>query len=313
MNRRRSVHLIVTLMMISCMLFSVFVTSGADPAVLNPYYYAEFINTKDDSKYYVLLLGKNPAGGKDWIVTTSMNRTEGQAEIRNAYSFKEAELGVPGYVTDGVDTVLSGFNGFDGFVYDKDMSGLQCCWGDSVINYHYIHSSEDAAFRFLIYWPDSGNYKLSETFQLKKSERVRIDMSEEKELLPVTDLEYAYGLNAVLPGLAAHLGVTVLVEVLVALFFKLRTKKQLTAIVLTSALTNLAADSAALLSLMHYMRFYILFELAVFVMGFIVYRIVLSKDIKTGRLLIYSAAANLISAAAGFFAFMAVLLSVGIT
>ena len=182
-----------------------------------------------------------------------------------------------------------------------------------MINYHYIHSSEDATFRFLIYWPDSGNYKLSETFQLKKSERVRIDMSEEKELLPVTDLEYAYGLNAVLPGLAAHLGVTVLVEVLVALFFKLRTKKQLTAIVLTSALTNLAADSAALLSLMYYMRFYILFELAVFVMGFIVYRLVFSKDIKTGRLLIYTAAANLISAAAGFFAFMAVLLSVGIT
>lgn len=304
---RRSLRRLMSLMVIFIMLISVFADVSAN-SMMRPRHYAEFINTKDYSKYYVLLLSKKPDSKFKQVLISSKNESLG-----DAYMLYNSEYDIPNYISDGVDTFLKDFDGLDGFTYEENMCGLQCCWGDSIITYNDHLTSDEVLARYLIYWPDSGEYKLSETFSFSNTARTRVDMSEESEYFTVTNLAYAYDLNAVLPGIAFHLAATLIIEVLIAIFFKFRSKKQLATIIVTNVITNITVNIVAVLSLKNYISFYVLIELAVLVVEFIVYRLVMSKEVKTGRILLFTAAANLFSAIGGFFAFMAVLIYTGIS
>lgn len=298
--------------MVFCVMFSMCGRLCAN-SLMAPQFFAEFVNTADDSKYYVILLAKNTAGGESVLSATASNRTEGSGELITAHAFEAAEQGVPGYVMDGVDTFLAGCDCLDGFVYDDDMTAAECCFGDSYVMFTYVAFVKDYDFRFLFYWPDSGEYKLSETFSLERINQIRVDMSEDAPYYSITDLEYAYELNALLPGVAFHLAITLIIEILVALFFKLRTKKLLLTILITNIITNVSANLVAILSVRDYIQLYLFIELAVFIVEFIIYRIAFTKDVKTGRIAVFTAVANLMSAIGGFFAFLAVLNIVGIT
>lgn len=312
MRDNRYLRRILILIMVFCMVFSVYGNLSAN-SLMAPQFFAEFVNTADDSKYYVILLGKSNDGSESHLSASSSNHTEEHRDLLTEYVFREAELGEPGYVTDGVDTFLAQCDCLDGFVYDDDMTGVECCFGDSYIMFTYVAFVKNYDFRFLFYWPDSGEYKLSETFSLERINQIRVDMSEDAPYYSITDLEYAYELNALLPGVAFHLAITLIIEILVALFFKLRTKKLLLTILITNIITNVSANLVAILSVRDYIQLYLFIELAVFIVEFIIYRIAFTKDVKTGRIAVFTAVANLMSAIGGFFAFLAVLNIVGIT
>ena len=312
MKESRYVKRLIALVTVFCVLFSLCANLSAN-SLMAPQFFAEFVNTADASKYYVILLAKSTDGSESHLAASSMNHSEENRDLLTEYVFRESELGEPGYVTDGVDTFLARCDCLDGFVYDDDMTGVECCFGDSYISFTYSAFVKNYDFRFLFYWPDSGEYKLSETFSLERINQIRIDMSEDAPYYSITDLEYAYELNALLPGVTFHLAITLIIELLVALFFKLRTKKLLLTILITNIITNVSANLAAILSVRDYIQLYLFIELAVFIVEFIVYRIAFTKDVKTGRIAAFTAVANLLSAIGGFFAFLVVLNIVGIT
>ena len=313
MKDSKHLRALVTLMAAFCILFSMCGTLSANSIIIKSQFYAEFINTGDDSRFYALLLAKSTDGRAITLVSHMSNKTEAQYERLREHQEQAVELGVQGYEADGVDTFLAQCDCLDGFVYDDEMTALECCFGDTVIEATYVTPIDNCNFRFLFYWPDTGEYKLSDTFSLEKINRIRIDMSADGTYLPITDLEYEYDLNALIPGVAFHLLFTLITETLIAVFFKLRTKKLLATILVTNLITNLTANLVAVLRVMHYVQLYFVIELAVFIVEFIVYRIFFAEEIKTSKILVFTAAANLFSAIGGFFAFLAVLSIVGTT
>lgn len=177
-----------------------------------------------------------------------------------------------------------------------------------------------SSFKILLYYPETGTFVSSgiceryafDTYYTVDMRSVQAGLAESLPATAALTLTarrtYPYGQE--LLSLAVRILLTIALEMLVALLFGLREKKQLRVLALVNAATQIALNGS-----LHWIRyqegplafaiFYVLLEMAVFVIEAVLYCTALKKvsaaPKKNGYYVAYALVANLVSFAAGFF------------
>ena len=190
---------------------------------------------------------------------------------------------------------------------------LQCIWqvnGTKELNWTYYPPSE---FKVLLYFPETGEYSVSEVFGRYAFDSYFTATAGEDgaqitaENVSCTVVKKGYDYLGELPPLLCRIVLTVLLELLVAWLFSLRTKKQLLTILWVNAVTQVGLNVA--LNLVSYRSgpwhlalLYAPLELLVFAAEAALYCVLLRKAEEkpsVKRLALYALAANAVSFAAG--------------
>lgn len=291
MGKNRKNRLFISIITVFTVLFSVCGTVSANSVQL-PTFYAEFINAQDARPYYTILLYKKNDGGKPVFGGTSENHTEG--------SLMNDPEG------DGVFNALENNVDLEDFSYGRSGHCINICQGDAYSGYYGLNWHQDYTFKFMLYWPDTGEYKFTQEFSLNDYNKIRIDLSEEAPY-SIRNLDYDYDINAILKAIPFHLTATLVIELIFALLFKIATKRNILTILATNVITNVSANLIAILSCMHYFKWYVLIEVIIVIVESFIYRKFFERHLKTGKIFLYTAAANAFSAFGGFLAFLAVI------
>ena len=249
-----------------------------------PIFYTEFCGAQEGRDYYVLLFASD--------VNDLLDPWEFDVGIHGE-SLREDDL---------KDTSLPSF--LDSY---KDPDGLQLtqkpvvrCSGDTY-NGYFVPTANGNRYRFLIYWEDTGEYKITDIFTVDKYDiRFRVDISGGEETLPVKDITSAYGIKIHIPGILIRLFFTVTCEFLLALAFRFLRKKELLTVIATNFVSNLLANIISLFYAYLYLMGFLLIEAVVIAVEFFVYRKIFDKDRTTKRILTYSIVANLTTASTAF-------------
>lgn len=160
-----------------------------------------------------------------------------------------------------------------------------------------------SSFKILLYYPESGTFKVSGIYERYAFDTYySVDMSGAETLLTA---ERAYDHTWEMISLLCRIVLTVLIELGVALLFGLRSRKQLVTVMWVNSATQILLN--VLLNVINYRSgslaftfYYIVFELAVFIIEGVLYGFLLElePDEKT-RAWGYSFAANALSFIAG--------------
>ncbi len=291
MGKDRKPRLFVTLTLIFTILISVSGTVSAN-SIQRPTFYVEFINAQDARTYYTILLYKKNDGRQPLFEGTAENHCD--------------EFVVKNLEEDGVFDVLENDVDLEGYDYDKDGSTILACKANTYSGYYGLYRHTDYTFKFMLYWPDTGEYKFTEEFSINDYNKMQIDLSEEAPY-HIKNMDYDYDINTILKAIPFHLVITLVIELLFALLFKIATKRNILTILATNVITNVSANLVAILSCMHYFKWYVLIEVIIVIVEFLVYRKLFERHLKTGKIFLYTAAANAFSAFGGFLAFLAVI------
>lgn len=246
----------------------------------SPTFYTEFNNAPEGRPYYVILFTDAPE-----------------------YNVPFYGVGVHGTVMDeqmledtSIPEFIETYEDPDGFhIADNPVI---MCEGDTY-NGYFVSNNEDYNYRFVIYWDDTGEYKITESFKISDV-RYGVDLSEESELLSIEDVSFDYWIKIMLPGALFRLGWTVVLEFIIALFFCFFRKKELLTVLVTNIVSNLIAQAIVVLMFGIYLFGFLLIEIAVIVAEYYVYRKFFDKSRSNGRIWAYTIVANLVTAAFSF-------------
>ena len=215
-------------------------------------------------------------------------------------------------------------NIWEAFVNYKDPDGyyfLQVGWKVSETGEIAWTYYPPSSFKILLYYPETKTFVSSgiceryafDTYYTVDMDGVNIGSVEYDETHSTNeriDAWRSYNYRQELWSLAARIVLTILIEMLVALLFGFRKKKQLLILALVNVITQIALNVA--LNLINYSSgplafavFYVILEIAVFAIEAILYCTVLKKvseaKKKNWYYIIYSLVANSVSFGAGFF------------
>lgn len=246
----------------------------------SPTFYTEFNNAPEGRPYYVILLTDAPE-----------------------YNVPFYDVGVHGTVMDeqmledtSIPEFIETYEDPDGFhIADNPVI---MCEGDTY-NGYFVSYEEDYNYRFIIYWDDTGEYKITESFKVSEA-RYSVDLSEDGELLSIEDVSFDYWIKSMLPGTLFRVVFTVVLEFIIALFFCFFRKKELLTVLVTNIVSNLIAQAIAVLLFGIYLFGFLLIEIAVIVVEFYIYRKFFDKGRSNGRIWAYTIVANLVTAAFSF-------------
>ena len=246
----------------------------------SPTFYTEFNNAPEGRPYYVILFTDAPE-----------------------YNVPFYDVGVHGTVMDeqmledtSIPEFIETYEDPDGFhIADNPVI---MCEGDTY-NGYFVSSDEEYNYRFVIYWDDTGEYKITESFKISDG-RYGVDLSEESELLSIEDVSFDYWIKSMLPGALFRLGWTVVLEFIIALFFCFFRKKELLTVLVTNIVSNLIAQAIAVLMFGIYLFGFLFIEIAVIVVEFYIYRKFFDKSRSNGRIWAYTIVANLVTATFSF-------------
>ena len=258
-----------------------FVLANGLPA---PDFYAEFNNAPEGRPYYVILFTEN---------------------TENAYYDAFFDVGIHGTVVDeemmnntSIPEFLESYEDPDGLV--PAPNPIIMCEGDTY-NGYFIPYQNRNHYRFVIYWDDTGEYRITDVFDVEKNDvRYGVDLSEEGEVLSIRDVSTEHWIKRILPGTFIRLGLTVAGEFIIALFFCFFKKKELLTVLITNVVSNLIAQMMSVFFFPIYFFAFLFIEIAVIVAEFFVYRKFFDKGRSNGRLWAYSIVANLVTAGFSF-------------
>ena len=177
-----------------------------------------------------------------------------------------------------------------------------------------------SSFKILLYYPETETFVSSgiyeryafDTYYTVDMDGVNIGSVEYNENLSTDqriDAYRSYQYRQELSSLAARIVLTIVIEMMVALLFGFRKKKQLLILAITNIATQVILNVA--LNFINYQSgplafavFYVLLEIVVFVMEAVLYCTVLKKTSETKKrnwyYVVYSLVANSVSFGAGF-------------
>lgn len=165
-------------------------------------------------------------------------------------------------------------------------------------------------FKVCIYFPDSREYVVSDTYETYAFDsyyKLTLSRDESGKLLfEKAEKNYNYGLEII--SLAARIVITLALEILIALAFGYRAKKQILFIAAVNAVTNISLNVA--LNVFNYyegqlvfMLMYVLLEIIVFIAEAVLYMLFLGRfkerEEKRGIYVVYALVSNAVSFGAG--------------
>ena len=176
-------------------------------------------------------------------------------------------------------------------------------------------------FKILLYFPETGEFSVSGVYERYAFDcyftvnmdgvKLSVDYNEELSSDERMNAFKSYNYTVEIVSLVARIIITILIEMAIALLFGFRKKKQLLLLVGVNAATQIILN--VLLNVINYnsgelafVVFYILFEIAVFVIEAILYCTIMKKISETPKknwfYVLYALIANAVSFGAGFIA-----------
>ena len=251
-----------------------------------PSFYTEFRGAPQGRDYYVILF----ADDAEYVVDFSVGI---HGEIMSEDDLKETNI--PAF--------LDSYKDPDGMTLTKNP--IVRCSGVTNNGYFVPSYETGNTYRFLIYWDDTGEYKITDRFTLEHYDtRFGVDISSEGATLPVKDITAEYGVRIHIPGMIIRLVFTVTCEFLLALAFWFHRKKELLTVLITNFVSNLLANIISFFFGYFYIMGFLLIEAVVIAVEFFIYRKVFDKDRTTTRILTYSIVANLTTASTAYVIFL---------
>ena len=249
----------------------------------------------------------NAPGGRPYYVMLFSDAPDYQVDFYG--------VGIDGTIVD--DEMLESTS-IPGFLESyEDPDGLTpapnpviMCEGDT-FNGFYVPYQNGNQYRIVIYWDDTGEYKITEVFELKRDGiRYAVDLSEEGEVISISDVSNERYIQRLLPGTLLRLGLTIAGEFIIALFFCFFKKRELLTVLITNVVTNSIAQMLSLFLFEIYFLAFIVIELIVIVSEFFIYRRFFDKSRSNGRIWAYTIVANLVTGSFSFvFAFIEALIA----
>ena len=183
------------------------------------------------------------------------------------------------------------------------------------------------SFKLLLYYPESNAYLTSGIYERYAFDSYyTVDMSVANDVLLNPDfsagnphpnpdwngvveleLENSYDYLSEIVGLLLRIALTVLVELLIALLFRIKGRKPMLTILVTNAVTQIALNVALNLifyfnGALAYLLFFVLLEIAVVLVEAIAYCLLLRKyGVPIWKAILYAIVANLVTAVAGYY------------
>lgn len=181
------------------------------------------------------------------------------------------------------------------------------------------------SFKLLLYYPDSNMFVTSLVYERYAFDSYyTVDLTNANvQLNPDTsagssnpgssqgevliELEMSYDYFGEIVGLLCRIALTILIELLIALIFRMKGRKVMLTILAVNVVTQIALNVA--LNLIYYLNgvlvyllFFILLEIAVVIVEAVAYSLLLRKHgVPIWKSLIYALVANAVTAVAGFF------------
>ena len=247
-----------------------------------PTFYTEFNNAPEGRPYYVILFANAPDYSVDFI-GVGVHGTMVDAEMMKNTSIRE---------------FLDSYEDPDKLL--RAPNPIIMCEGDTY-NGYFVPYLNGTHYRFVIYWDDTGEYKITEVFELARSGvRYGVDLSEEGDVLSVRDVSTEHDIKTRLPGTLFRLVMTRIGEFIIALFYGFFKKKELLTVIITNVVSNLIAQAMSLFLFGIYFLGFLIIEGVVIVAEYFVYRKFFDEERSNGRIWGYSIVANLVTAAFSF-------------
>ena len=258
-----------------------------------PTFYMEFNNAPEGRPYYVILLTADPEYVVDFDNVGVHGTIVGEERLR--------ETSIPAFLEEYKDP--------DGFQVSPNP--IIMCEGDTY-NGYFVPFYNGNTYRFIIYWDDTDEYKITEVFSLSDyNTRYGVDLNEDSDELSVKDVSDRYWLSKTYPGTIFRLIFTVVGEFIIALFFGLFKKKELLTVLVTNLISNLIAQAMILFMVSIYIAAFLIIEALVIVVEYLVYRKFFDKERSNGRIWAYSIVANIVTALSSFVIFFFQMIMLG--
>ena len=201
--------------------------------------------------------------------------------------------------------VFADYDDADGYYF------LQLWWklGGEVNQIHWGYYPP-YSFKVLLYYPESETYITSEIYERYAFDSYfTVDMNGVDVTLSGTQLtldkNYDYLGEAV--GLLCRIALTILIELLIALLFRMKGRKVIVTVFVVNAATQIALNVALNLiyyfsGALTYLIFFALLEIVVVIVEAVVYSLLLRKQgVPIWKSILYAVVANAVSAVAGFY------------
>ena len=161
------------------------------------------------------------------------------------------------------------------------------------------------SFKILLYYPESNTYVTSGIY-----ERYAFDSYFTADINNVDggllSLDRSYDYVSEVVGLLCRIAMTILIELLIALFFRIKGRKAILTILIVNAITQIALNVALNLifyfnGALAYILALVLLEIAVTIVEAVIYSLLLRKDgVPVWKSIVYALVANAVTAFAGF-------------
>ena len=162
--------------------------------------------------------------------------------------------------------------------------------------------SEDKDLRIMVYYPDNGEYMISDIFHAEgRYDEYSVDLSTEGPRLKVKDYSDNYARKNLAIVTTINLLFTMTVETGIAALLGYRSKKEIKTILLTNLVTNLTANILAIIFVRFYIIVFTLLEAFIIAAEYAVYDKTFPREKKRSSLFGYVFGANAFSALFGLF------------
>ncbi len=241
-----------------------------------------FTNLADD-QYYVTLLAKEEG-------TDIIKFIPGKSKALSPVNVAE------------IDVAFAAYQDGDGFFYTGNQQSLhekaKFIWG----------KYPPTIFKILLYHPQSKTYLVSPAYKRYAFDSYyTVDMATAKATAPHITASETYDLTTETGSLLIRTALTILVEILIALAFGLREKRQLSLLIKVNLVTQLLLNACLhitnyYLGALVYFVFYILLEIAVMLLEALIYFFCLNRVSTHQRNRLIYVAYAVIANALSFFA-----------
>ena len=295
---------VLTMFLCTVMVIMIFpITANADMGP-KPSVRVTFENLGDEECWGTLLSSKESTGP-----SSAWNGKEEDAQ------HNENPNGYYSYQKFGYDV----WKAFIDYAENDDFYFLQEAWQineTKELAWTYYPPNE---FKILLYFPETGEFSVSGVYERYAFDsyftvnmdgvKLSVDYNEELSSDERINAFKSYNYTVEIVSLVARIIITILIEMAIALLFGFRKKKQLLLLIGVNAATQIILN--VLLNVINYnsgelafVVFYILFEIAVFVIEAILYCTIMKKiseqPKKNWFYVLYALIANAVSFGAGF-------------
>ena len=251
-----------------------------------PVFYTEFHNAPIGRDYYVILLS---------------SESDYHSDLDNVGIHGEAMSGEQ-LAQTSIPAFLDSYEDPDGLIYTGEI--IAKCRGNTS-NGYFVPESADHIYRFLIYWDDTDEYKITDTFTLGQSNlRFSVDLSKDGETIPIKDITTRYSITRHIPRTLILMAFTAVTEWIIALLFGFEKKKEQRTVIVTNLVSNFIANVICLVSFPIYIYAFVFIETGVIIVENAIYKKNFDKERSRNRILAYTITANLVTAVLGGILFL---------